>query len=64
MLLAQGTVTAAVTLGWFEWLPQQLTEALPVRPDTVPELSSYLVSLRDFHPKLGMLDGSNSKLDK
>lgn len=63
-VVAQGTVTAAVTLGWFEWLPQQLTGALPVRPDTVPELSSYLASLCDFHPRFGMLDGNSSKLGK
>lgn len=61
VLLAQGTVTAAVTFGGFEWLPQQLTEALP---DTVPELSSYLASLCAFDPKFGMLDGNNSELGK
>lgn len=64
MLLVQGTVTAAITLEWFEWMPQQLTEALPVRADTVPELSSYLASLCDFDPKFGMLDGNSSKLGK
>lgn len=64
VLLAQGTVTAAVPLGWFEWMPQQLTEALPIRPDTLPEQSSYLASLCDSDPKFGMLDGNSSKLNR